>query len=177
MARTEELLHDASGDTWAEADLLGSLSGLYAYLGRSADARAAIDRSQSIIAGFGAKLVLAETSVGAGLGELTLGDPVAAERYLRAGYETLQAMGERYYLAMGTVILAEALYDQGRFDEAAQMIEEPLDGVSPVLCGEGGVRQGEAAGPPRPVRRSPPAGRGGGAAGPGWVTAGPGHGP
>ena len=27
VARTEELLHDASGDTWAEADLLGSLSG------------------------------------------------------------------------------------------------------------------------------------------------------
>ena len=62
VARTEELLHDASGDTWAEAALLGSLSGLYAFLGRSADARAATDRSQSIIAGFGAKLVLAETS-------------------------------------------------------------------------------------------------------------------
>jgi hypothetical protein len=68
VARTEELLHDARGDTWAEANLLGSLSGLYAFLGRSAGARAASDRSQSIIAGFGAKLVLAETSIGAGLG-------------------------------------------------------------------------------------------------------------
>ena len=95
VARTEELLHDASGDTWAEADLLGPLSGLYAYLGRSADARAAIDRSQSILAGFGVKLALAETTAGAGVTELTLGDPVAAERHLRAGYETFQAMGEQ----------------------------------------------------------------------------------
>ena len=58
---------------------------LYAYLGRSADARAAIDRSQSIFAGFGAKLALAESAVPAGLVELTLGDPVAAERYRGRG--------------------------------------------------------------------------------------------
>jgi predicted ATPase/DNA-binding SARP family transcriptional activator len=134
VARTEELLRDASGDTWAEAELLGSLAGLYAFVGRSADARAALGRSRSIIAGFGAELVLAENSVGAGLSELSLGDPVAAERHIRAGYETLQAMGERYYLAMGTVILAEALYDQGRFDEAAQLIDEPPGGVSPFFA-------------------------------------------
>jgi hypothetical protein len=66
--RAEELLHDARGDTWAEANLLGPLGGLYAYLGRSADARAAIDRSQSILAGFGAKLALAEITGGAGSG-------------------------------------------------------------------------------------------------------------
>ena len=130
VARAEELLHDASGDTWAEADLLKPLSLLYAYLGRSADARAAIDRSQSIFAGFGAKLALAESAIPAGLVGLTIGDPVAAERYLRAGYETFHAMGERYFLVGITVMLAEALYDQGRFDEAAQMIEEPLGGMS-----------------------------------------------
>ena len=86
-------------------------------------------------------------------------------------------MGERYYLAIVTVSLAEALYDQGRFDEAAQMIEEPLDGASPTYAARAAFTQGEAARPPRPVRRSPPAGRAGGAAGTGWVTAGPGHGP
>jgi predicted ATPase/class 3 adenylate cyclase len=134
VARIEEFLHDASGDTWAEAQLLGPLSALYGFLGRSADARTARDCSQSIITGFGAELILAETTVGAGLDALTLGDPVAAERYARAGYETFQAMGERYYLALATVILAEALYDQGRFDEAAQMIEGPLNGASPTFA-------------------------------------------
>jgi tetratricopeptide (TPR) repeat protein len=134
VARTEELLRDASGDTWAEAELLGPLSGLYAYVGRSADARAAIDRSQSILAGFGAKLAQAQITAMAGFTELALGDLPAAERHLRAGYETYQAMGDRYYVAMHTVALAEALYDQGRFDEAAQMIREPLDGASPTFA-------------------------------------------
>ncbi len=58
---------------------------LYAYLGRSADARAAIDRSQSIFAGFGAKLALAESAIPAGLMGLIIGDPAAAERYCREG--------------------------------------------------------------------------------------------
>jgi predicted ATPase/DNA-binding SARP family transcriptional activator len=129
VARNEELLHDASGDAWAEADLLKPLCVLYAYLGRSADARAAIDRSQSIFAGFGAKLALAESAIPAGLVGLTIGDPVAAERYLRTGYEALRAMGERGYVVDIAVLLAEALYDQGRFDEAAQMIEEALAGL------------------------------------------------
>ncbi len=134
VARTEELLHDARGDTWAESGLLGPLSTLYAYLGRSADARAAIHRSQSIIAGFGGKLALGESTATACSVELTLGDPVAAERYARVGHEFFQGVGERYYLAMSTVYLAEALYDQGRFDEAAQTIEGPLDGVSPTFA-------------------------------------------
>jgi tetratricopeptide (TPR) repeat protein len=134
VARAEELLHDASGDTWAEAALLGPLSLLYAYLGRSADARTAINRSQSILAGLGVKLALAGSTGLAGWVELAIGDPVAAERYSRAVYATYQAMGERFYLALTTVQLAEALYDQGRFDEAAQIIEEPLDAASPFYA-------------------------------------------
>jgi tetratricopeptide (TPR) repeat protein len=43
-------------------------------------------------------------------------------------------MGERFYVANMTVMLAEALYYQGRFDEAAQMIEEPLDAASPFYA-------------------------------------------
>ena len=31
-------------------------------------------------------------------------------------------------------MLAEALYDQGRFDEAAQMIEEPLGETTPFFA-------------------------------------------
>jgi tetratricopeptide (TPR) repeat protein len=110
------------------------LSVLYAYLGRSADARAAIDRSQSMLAGLGVKLAIARTALEAGWVERTRGDPVAAERHYRAGYATFQAMGERSFLLPCTVGLAEALYGQGRFDEAAQMIEEPLDAAPPFYA-------------------------------------------
>jgi predicted ATPase/DNA-binding SARP family transcriptional activator len=124
VARADQLLADASGDLWAEADLLKPLCVLYANVGRSADARAAIDRSQSIFAGFGAKLALAESAVPAAIVGLTIGDPAAAERYARQGIEEFQAMGERRLVVNLIGLLADALYVQGRFDEAQQLIDE-----------------------------------------------------
>ncbi len=124
VTRAEQLLADASGDLWAEADLLKPLCVLYAHVGRSADARAAIDRSQSIFAGFGAKLALAESAVPAAIVGLTIGDPAAAERYARQGIEEFRAMGERRLVVDLVGLRADALYEQGRFDEAQQLIDE-----------------------------------------------------
>lgn len=101
-----------------------SLAQLYAYTGRIADARAAIARSKAINSRFASKLALAFTTFGAGEIELVAGDPVAAERHFREGYEAFRAMGERGYLGHLAGLLAEALYAQGRLDEAQQMIEE-----------------------------------------------------
>jgi len=130
VVRTEGLLGDASGDAWAEADLLKPLCVLYAVVGRADDARAAIDRSQSI---FGARLALAEGAIPAALVSLIIADPAAAERYARKGYQAFRAMGDRGGLAADlAVLLAEALYDQGRFDEAQQMIDEANAGPSPA---------------------------------------------
>jgi len=124
VARAEQLLQDASGDLWAEADLLKPLCILYAYVGRTADARAALARTRSIFAGFGAKFALAESGIPAGLMELTIGDPATAERYLREAHAALRSMGERNYLLDITITLADALYAQGRFGEAQQMLDE-----------------------------------------------------
>jgi predicted ATPase/DNA-binding SARP family transcriptional activator len=124
IARAEQLLQEAHGDLWAEADLLKPLCILYAYTGQVADARAALARTRSIFAGFGAKFALAESAIPAGVMEMAIGDPAAAERYLREGYEALRAMGDRRYLADIAGMLAEALYAQGRFDEAQQMTQE-----------------------------------------------------
>ncbi len=136
IARTELLLQDASGDAWAEADLLKPLCVLYAYVGRSADARTAIDRSQSIFAGFGAKLALAESGIPAAMVGLIIGDPVAAEHYARDGYQAFRAMGNLGGLAADlAVLLADALYAQGRFDEARQMIDEACAVPSPDTIG------------------------------------------
>jgi predicted ATPase/DNA-binding SARP family transcriptional activator len=125
VARAEQLLADASGDRWAEADLLKPLSMLYAHVGRSADAKGAIARSQSIFTGFGAKLALAESSVPATHLSLIISDPAAAERYARQGYVAFCSMGEHgIYLVDLVGLLADALYEQGRFDEARQWIDE-----------------------------------------------------
>jgi ATP/maltotriose-dependent transcriptional regulator MalT len=50
--------------------------------------------------------------------ELLAGDPEAAERELRRGYDHLASLGERYLLSSIAGLLAEALAAAGRLDEA-----------------------------------------------------------
>jgi hypothetical protein len=71
-----------------------------------------------------ARLDWARSAIPAGQIELIAGDPAAAERHLREGYEALRAMGERGLLSTITGRLAEAVYLQGRLDEAQQLTEE-----------------------------------------------------
>jgi len=124
IARVEQLLQMTTGEPWAEAHLLMSLSMLYAYAGRFSDARVACSRGRSILAGSAARLQVAETALPAGEMELIVGDLAAAERYLREGYDALRAMGERGYLSSFAGALAGVLYAQGRLDDAYQMTEE-----------------------------------------------------
>ena len=113
VTRVEQLLEATSGEPWAEAGQLLALSHLYAYAGRIADARAAAARSRALFNRCGAKLGLAYTAFTAGMTELLAGDPAAAERYLREGYEAFSAMGEQGYLCNLAAMLAEALYSWG----------------------------------------------------------------
>jgi non-specific serine/threonine protein kinase len=124
VERVEELLHEVHDEPYAQQGVLMALGQLYAYTGRFADARGAIERSRAIISRSASKLALAFSAFGAGEIEVISGDPAAAERGFREGYEAFLAMGERGYLGILAGLLAEALYAQGRFDEAQQMIEE-----------------------------------------------------
>jgi predicted ATPase/DNA-binding SARP family transcriptional activator len=134
IIRVEQLLQDADGDLWAEADLLKPLSVLYAYVARFADARAAIDRSQSLFASLGARLARAESAVPAGIVGMITGDPAAAECCVREGYEACRAMRDREFLEILGLQLAEILYQQGRLDEAQQLIDELWAEPSPDLA-------------------------------------------
>ena len=81
--------------------------------------------------------------------------PAAAERRLRPGYEKLEEMGERGLLATTAAMLAQALYDQGRYDEAGAQcdVSEAAapheDFVDPRHVAWGA---GQAARPGRPAR-------------------------
>ncbi|HEV8278207.1 MAG TPA: adenylate/guanylate cyclase domain-containing protein [Streptosporangiaceae bacterium] len=132
IARTEQLLQAANGEPWAEADILGALSDLYAYAGRFADARRAIARIRSVYESSGAKLRRAHGAARAGEVELIAGDPAAAEHYLREAYEAYRTSGARTYLSTVAGWLAEALYAQGRLDEARQMTEQAQAAAAPA---------------------------------------------
>jgi tetratricopeptide (TPR) repeat protein len=55
--------------------------------------------------------------------ELLAGDPVAAEREARRGYEALRDMGETGRMSSRAALLAVALCDQARYDEAWEMAD------------------------------------------------------
>ena len=124
VGRAERLLEAAAGDPWAEAAILQPLCVLYGYAGRFADARAAYRRGQSILTASGAKLEWARTALHSGRMELIAGNPAAAERNLREGYEALRAMSYRGWRATVATMLAEAVYAQGRLGEALRLTEE-----------------------------------------------------
>jgi predicted ATPase/DNA-binding SARP family transcriptional activator len=124
VGRAEQLLEAAGGDPWAEAAILPPLALLYGFAGRFAEARAAFRRGQSIFSASGAKRDWALCAQLAGQVELMAGDPAAAEQNLREGYEALRATGDRATRGTIASLLAEALYAQGRLDEAQRMTEE-----------------------------------------------------
>jgi predicted ATPase len=134
IGRAEQLLEVAAGDPWGEAAILRWLSVLYGYAGRFGDARAAYTRSQSEFARAGAKLDFAMSAIPAGMTELIAGDFGTAEQILRHGVETLHALGERGYRSTAVAFVAEALYAQGRLDEAQRLTED-----AEALAGAGDV--------------------------------------
>jgi hypothetical protein len=92
-------------------------------------------RGRAILDELGLRLDAALISIDSGPVELLAGDPVAAEAELRKDYVELDAMGERNYISTIAGLLAEALYRQGRYDEAATYAElcEGIAASSDVL--------------------------------------------
>lgn len=120
----EHVLQAATGDAWAEAEILEPLSLLYAHVGRFADARSAIARARAEFWRAGAKFDWAHCAIPAGHIELIAEDAAAAEIVLSEGCEAFREMGERGFFASAVAMLAEAVYAQGRMDEAQQLTEQ-----------------------------------------------------
>ena len=102
-------------------------------LGRFDEARELIGRARALLE----EVALTVWSAGplaqnAGWVELLAGDPAAAERELRRGYDTLSEIGE-IALAVdhGRGLLAEAVYEQGRFEEAEELTQTSEESSAP----------------------------------------------
>ena len=131
IARAEQFLGEAGpGDPWWQAAMLEPSSALYAYAGRFADARAAIARARSLYRGLETKLT-PSCALCTGEIEMTAGNPAGAEPELRKGCQALRAMGNRGILCSSLSGLAEAVYAQGRLDEAHQLTQQ-AEAISPA---------------------------------------------
>lgn len=97
--------------------------------GRFGEARIALANDRDILDDLGLAVLAAAATEIYGLVELLAGDPVAAERELEIGLRILAKLGERMYLSGVAAVLAQALYTQGRYDEAYELTETSANGA------------------------------------------------
>jgi tetratricopeptide (TPR) repeat protein len=123
IALCERMLSEAAGNLLVEARCLQTLAGLKAMRGEFEEARTALERAQAMQRELGQALYLATGTQFAGYIELLADDPVAAETQFRSGFDALEAMGDKSYLATSAALVARAVYAQDRYDDALRFTE------------------------------------------------------
>jgi len=124
IARCGELLREAGDDRALTAALASTLGGLTAMRGDFDRARALWSQSRDLYEELGLQHRRAARSLVPATIELLAGDPQAAERELRYGYDTLAAMGEKWVRATIAAYLAAVLAELERNDEAIELTRE-----------------------------------------------------
>jgi hypothetical protein len=110
-----------------EADMLHVLGLAEARLGRFEEGRLVLRDSTAISEELGLRYMAQWSKRSLGHLELAAGDARAAEEALRSSYEVMDEMGLKGSLGEAAVPLAEALYEQGRAQEAADLLEAVKD--------------------------------------------------
>jgi predicted ATPase/class 3 adenylate cyclase len=123
IARCERFLIEVTGDRSLEAAIENTLAGLRAMLGEFDEARRLWVAACTVYEELGLNFRRAARSVIGAAIETLAEDYEAAERELRWGYETLERMGDKGARAPVAAFLAEAVYAQGRDDEAEALAE------------------------------------------------------
>ena len=118
VRRCDEILEHPGARPAAEARALRTLASCRAMQGRFDEARDLVRRSRRMLNELGLNLRAAFTSEAAGFVELLAGDAAAAEAEFRGGFESAEEFGELGYRATAAGLLAQAVFAQGRLDEA-----------------------------------------------------------
>ena len=137
---SEEMIKRSGGDRRSEAILSRTLAHLHAMRGEFDLARDEYARARATLEELGWTFQAALTSLDSGPIEMLAGDPEAAEAELRRDYETLDKLGERNYISTVAAYLGEALFRQGRYQEAdtfvafSAKVADPDDLSTQILC-------------------------------------------
>jgi predicted ATPase/class 3 adenylate cyclase/DNA-binding SARP family transcriptional activator len=121
IARCEQIRREVSSSRLLEAGVLRVLGFLFGLQGKIGEARDHFARSREIYADLGRLRALGGMAMVAGQAELFADDPTAAEALLRQGQQILEEIGEKLFRSTVLAVLAKALYEQGRFEEAEQL--------------------------------------------------------
>ncbi|HEU4979174.1 MAG TPA: adenylate/guanylate cyclase domain-containing protein [Solirubrobacteraceae bacterium] len=125
IERCRAVFDRAHGDRKAMATALFAQGALQAGLGRSEEAADLFARARALLEEVAVPVWAAGALTQAVAWAFLLdGRPELAEQELRRGYETLREIGEVSFLSTVCGILAEAIYAQGRYEEAETFTRE-----------------------------------------------------
>ena len=117
----ESALERGLADRQAEAFVRCSLARLRAMQGDFVEARELIAEARRMRDELGPNVMSPVTSLHSSRVEMLAGDPEAAERDLRIDFEKLSGIGEKYLLPLIAALLARAVSEQARYDEALEL--------------------------------------------------------
>jgi class 3 adenylate cyclase/tetratricopeptide (TPR) repeat protein len=121
--RCQAVLKRAEGDRKAMSTALFTRGKLEAMRGRFDEGRELVAVARSILEEVSLTVWMAgPLTQMTGWVELLAGDPASAETHLRWGVTQLQEIGEQSWLSTTAAVLAEAIYAQGRHQEAEEFI-------------------------------------------------------
>jgi class 3 adenylate cyclase/tetratricopeptide (TPR) repeat protein len=128
LQRSLEVLERAGTDHKATATAMFIRAFFEAARGETATARQLLHQARSLLQEIALTVWMAGPLAQViGLVELRAGSPEVAEQELRRSYETLIEVGEMAWTPTVAALLAEAVYAQGRYDEAQALAERSRD--------------------------------------------------
>jgi len=127
--RGREILEATRENRELQAWAIRVIGTMLAMEGRLEEARPLFEESRAIFTELGNKQGLAVLAFSTAPMELRAGNAEAAEQELRAALDLVYAMGDRARLPNLAALLADALIDQGRLDEAAEQVEVSREAV------------------------------------------------
>jgi tetratricopeptide (TPR) repeat protein len=132
LERCVEVEAEFSGDSrQIEASILLTRGIANAQLGNFDEARNLHEEGRAILADLGLMITYGATAMGSDWIETAAGDYVAAERALTEGVEILERAGEKGYLSTAAGDLADAIFKQGRVDEAEKYVALAREAAAP----------------------------------------------